>query len=55
MPDETKRPDETIPGGRYIDENGFWTNAKGEYIDADGNVVEEPVKAETGRRRKAEA
>lgn len=37
--------DTTIPGGRYIDSNGFWKNAEGQFIDADGNVVEEPVKA----------
>ncbi len=45
MSDPTKRADETIDGGKYVDERGFWINANGEYIDEGGKVVERPIKA----------
>lgn len=52
MSDSERKHDETIPGGRYIDVNGHWINAKGQYIDRDGTVVEEPIEAEPKRRAK---
>ncbi len=44
---------ETIPGGKYINDAGFWVNANGEYIDEHGKVVDEPVDANPKPARKA--
>lgn len=41
----SRRADETIDGGRYINAQGHYVNANGQYITFDGKVVDEPVKA----------
>lgn len=39
------KQDETIPGGRYVNADGFLVNANGQFIDESGRVVDRPVKA----------
>ncbi len=44
---------ETIPGGRYINADGYWVNAHGQYIDEDGHLVDEPVQANAPKAKAA--
>jgi hypothetical protein len=46
---------DTIPGGKYISADGYWQNAEGQYIDEDGKVVKEPVKAHQPKPNSAPA